>query len=359
MARCTPPAQGADESPTGAGPRPYGHRLILVHTTACPLRCSFCCHPPEDYGSLKMRKEDVIDWIRQTDEVDALGLVVFTGGEPFLYHRELVEILGATHRPGLQFRIVTAAHWAPTVDDAVAKLKPLEERGLSELSISTDPTHQEFVPVSYAENAARAALELGVVAEIASVFWRQGERIEDTVDVPDGARKVTGLVAPIGRAKRAGITAESYAFEGDERFGPCGDPPFYDVTIYPDGEVYPCCAGGFQVEAGLSCGNLHRERLVDVFARMRSDRYVRQAVGVGLRAMYEVAKLKFPEIRARLPRYENIAGVCELCAIIHSDPETMAMLEPVQQYLDRVIEARDEMSKRSQQAASPEARVPS
>jgi len=342
-----------------AKPRGYGHSLILVHTTACPLRCSFCCHPIEDYGALKMRKEDVIDWVRQAGEIEALGLVVFTGGEPFLYQRELAEILGATRREGLELRIVTSAYWAPTMDDALAVLRPLVQAGLSELSVSTDPTHQEHVPASYAQNAARAALELGLVAEIASVFWRQGERIEDTVDVPEGARKTCGLVAPIGRAKDAGITAETYAFEGDERFGPCGNPPFLDVTVYPDGEVYPCCAGGFQVEAGLSCGNLHRERLADVVSRMRDNRYIRQVIGVGLRAMYEVARLKFPEIHARLPRYENIAGVCELCAIIHRDAEIMAMLEPVQEYLDRVVEARDEMSARSRQKAPPEARVTS
>jgi hypothetical protein len=92
---------------------------------------------------------------------------------------------------------------------------------------------------------------------------------------------------------------------------------------------------------------------------MRSDRYTRQLIGVGLRAVYAVAELKFPEVLARLPRYDEVASACELCAIIHSDTEIMATLEPVLAYLDRAIEARDELVVRSRDTASLEARVTS
>lgn len=332
--------------------RGYGDKLVLVYTMACPLKCDFCCHPVEDYGPVKIRKDEAIDWIRQTADIESFGLVAFTGGEPFLYHRELAEILEATHRPGLQMRIVTAAHWAATPQKALDMLRPLQERGLTELSVSTDPSHQEFVPASFAENASKAALELGLVTEFAGVFWRQGIAIEDVVDVPAGALTTRGLVAPTGRAKRAEIDARSYGFVDDARFGACGDPGYYDLTVYPDGEVYPCCSGGFQIEAGLSFGNLRRERVAEVFGRMRGDRYTRLIIDVGLYPVYQVAKLKFPEVYAKLPPREDVASICELCAVIHADAELMALLEPVLAYVDDVLAAGGELA--AQARATPE-----
>jgi hypothetical protein len=248
---------------------------------------------------------------------------------------------------------VTSAYWAPTLEVARDVLRPLHERGLVELSISTDPTHQEFVPAAYAENAARAALELGIVAEFAGVFWTTEERIEDTVDVPPQALTTWGLVAPVGRASKHDITASRYGFTGQDRFLGCNARCRDEITVYPDGQVYPCCSGGFNVRAGLSFGNLRTSALADVVAAIRIDRYTRLVREVGLMPVYAVAELKFPEIHARLPDYEELTGPCELCALIHADRQLVRDLEPVLEYVERVVELHEDMLSRARGAGAP------
>jgi MoaA/NifB/PqqE/SkfB family radical SAM enzyme len=330
----------------GKGRRPADRRwgsmddvrdtLVLVYNMACPLKCDFCCHAVEDYGPIKMKPETAIGWIRQAAEIDSFDRVVFTGGEPFLYHRDLLHIMESVRDCGLEFRIVTAAHWAETEELAREKLVPLVERGLTEISVSSDPSHQQWVPASYAENALRVALELGVTAELASVFWDPDQYAEDTVDVPLGALKVRHLAVPVGRSKDVKISPEQYRV-GPDRFFGCGEEDRYDVTIYPEGEVYPCCSGGYNIQAKLTFGNAFKEPLRDIVDRMHGDRYTRLILEVGLAPIYELAKLRFPEVHAKLPELDPHVSLCQVCALVHADSQLMADLAPVLVYADQVF----------------------
>lgn len=355
-----PDAAKADGPSTHAVLRgPPRDTLVLVYNMACPLKCDHCCHPVEEYGAVKMKPEQAIAWIRQAAQIETCGLVVFTGGEPFLYPRDLEQILDATRDTGLGFRIVTAAHWAESPEVARARLRPLVERGLTELSVSSDPSHQEFVPASYAENAARAAVELGLKTEISSVFWDPDEQVEDTIDVPLGALSNRGFVVPVGRARNtAEITPERYRLgpESDRFLGCAESLRHYDVTVYPDGEVYPCCSGGLNIEAELSFGNVHRERLQAVVDRMHADRYARLILNVGLSPIWELAALRFPEVHAQLPALQPYMSICQVCARVHSDPSLLEQLEPVLRYAERVFSVIDDLQ---ELAPPPESRTTS
>ena len=326
--------------------------LVLVYNMACPLKCDFCCHAVEDYGPIKMKPETAIDWIRQAGEIESCWLTVFTGGEPFLYYKDLLHILEQTQDTGMKFRIVTAAHWAETYELARAKLEPLKERGLYELSVSSDPSHQEWVPASYAQNAVQAALDLGIIAEVASVFWSPDEKIEDTVDVPLGALTVRHFAIPIGRSKNVEVTPQQYRV-GEERFFGCGKPLNYDATVYPEGDVYPCCSGGFNIKAQLSFGNLFQDSLQTVLDRMHADRYTRLILEVGLGPVYELAKLRFPEVHAKLPELDPHVSLCQVCALVHPNSELMQDLEPVLVYADEVFGKLDEMQRQAHPQGEP------
>lgn len=316
--------------------------LVFVYGMACPLRCDFCCHPVEEYGPVKMGKEEVIDWIYQASEIPSFGLVVFTGGEPFVYYREILEVLKATRALNFRVRIVTAGHWARSVEVAKEKLLPLQENGLTELSVSTDPSHQAFVPAEYAENALKAALELGVTAEVAGVFWDPDSKVEDYVRIPQGTYITRHLAIPIGRGKNRKVTPEDYRL-GPERFRGCGRYRAFDVTIYPDGEVYPCCSGGFNIQAKLSFGNARKEPLRDIVGRIHQDLYTRLVMETGFITLYELARFKFPDLLAQLPEMSSYLSPCQLCVRIHSDPSLMQLLEPVMRYADGVLGGLEEL----------------
>lgn len=312
--------------------------LVLVYGMACPLKCDFCCHPVEEYKAIKMKPEEAIGWIRQAARIPSFQLVVFTGGEPFVYYRDLLRILDATFDTGLPFRIVTAAPFARSVEEAKAKLLPLKERGLRELSVSTDPSHQVFVPASFAENAVRAAVELGLAAELAGVFWDPLTKVEDVVRVPEGVRTVRHLAVPIGRGKERQVTPEAYKLDLG-RFRGCGRSRTYDLTIYPDGEVYPCCSGGFNIQAKLSFGNARREPLEVIVERIHADRYVSLVFEQGFWLLYELCRFKCPDLFQKLPDWSPYVSPCQLCARIHSDQGLMEALAPLLQYADRLAKA--------------------
>lgn len=336
---------------------PTGHdNLVLVYNMACPLKCDFCCHAVEDYGPIKFKPDFAAELIRQAGEMPSVNIVVFTGGEPFLYYDQVRELI-AGKAPHLGARIVTAAHWATSKQAALDRLGPLVEAGLTELSISTDSSHQKYVPAQQAEWGMQAALELGLAGEFAGVFWNKDERIEDTIDVPAGALTVRGLVAPIGRARRQeqNFGPDHYDM-GPQRFYGCGISDRVDITVYPDGEVYPCCSGGFNIEAKLSFGNAKTEPLSGIVSKMKRDAYTKLVIEAGLGPLYEIAELRFPHLLEHLPDPEQFTSICELCSAVHGNDGLLERIQPLIAYASEVFEAANEMEVSGQQADYPTVR---
>ena len=86
-----------------------------------------------------------------------------TGGEPFLYWDHLLYILEEAEKQnfGKVDLIETNGFWATSEKIARQRIKILEELGMFQLKISTDPFHQEYVdlvPVRLLANIAIEAL---------------------------------------------------------------------------------------------------------------------------------------------------------------------------------------------------------
>lgn len=310
--------------------------LAIVYGFACPLRCDFCCHPVERYGKAKFGVEETVELIREAEGIPSIGTVGFTGGDPFVYYPEIAAILEATRGSRLRLRIVTSAYWARSRSEAVGKLGPLVERGLTSLWISTDPSHQQFVPLGHAQNAIEAAAELGLAVGVSSAYWGRPQSPSEFLDLPEGADEVAFRVFPLGRAEGRKLDPEDYG-PPRERFRGCAEVSHaYPMAVYPDGEVYPCCTGGFNRQAKLSFGNFRKEPLGKIVRRMRADRYTRVVMNQGFYALYELAKLRFPAVYAELPSWEGEVACCQLCVKIHSDPRLLDRLEPVLRYVERM-----------------------
>ena len=325
-----------------------GESLVIVYSMRCPQRCDFCCHAVEEYGTQALSRELVVDLIQQAREIGSFSLVGITGGEPFLFHDDLCWILERAQPLPFDVRVVTAAHWASSRAESLRLLVPLVELGLTQLSVSTDPSHQQFVPAAHAENALRAGLELGLVSEAVAVFREPGISLDDVISVPEGARRVVRFAAPIGRARSLGITPETYGLS-PERFRPCGlVGTTYDVTVFPDGQVYPCCSGGYSRDAGLSFGDARNDRLHEILTRIREDEFVRLVRKVGLVALYDLAARQDPELLDLLPQREALVNTCQICVAICVDPELRKRLSPLVDYASRIAEVLDDLQSEAQ-----------
>lgn len=329
--------------------------LVLFYGARCVARCEYCCHPAETFGDASLTPALAIRLIREAHALGHFGLIGVTGGEPWLYRDELLEILEAVRPLGLQIRIVTSAHWAKTPERALAELRPFVERGLTQLSVSTDPTHQRYVPRERAEHALAAAQALGLRTEVAAVFLQKGIALADVVTLPDGVHEVVRLAAPIGRARALGITPETYGLEREaKRFAPCGEEGARDLTVFPDGEAYPCCSGLFAVEAGLSVGNVHSDSLETLVARARAHRLSEVAHRIGWDAFYGLAAHRFPELFARLPPREPLVSTCNVCVALHGDPALREAIRPILDYALTLADTVDALHREREERAAPE-----
>jgi hypothetical protein len=93
----------------------------------------------------------------------------------------------------------------------------------------------------------------------------------------------------------------------------CGSPGHYSLAIYPDGRVYPCCSGGFQVEGRLSCGRIDADPPERILFAAAANFHVRLVKEFGWGLLYEIVARDAPELLGELPSLERASGVCEIC----------------------------------------------
>ena len=307
-------------------------RLGLVYNFACPLQCDFCCHPPEEYGHAKMDPGTVVNWLYQASQIDTVVDVAITGGEPFLYYEEIVSIWEQLGKNRLPFRIVTSAVWGRDFTKACEKLKTLKSLGLNLLGVSYDDSHAKFVERKTVENVLRAADDLEIPCQVVGNFWQKSRSVQDLLTIPTNHffEVESSHVFPIGRAADAGITPESHGIVPElSKFKCIYRKNFYDIAIYPDGELYPCCSGGFQVKGKLSVGNLNKTPLQTLLDRAHADVYVRIVKEKTFQFLYDLVRERRPKLFPGLPKFENMVTGCQLCQAIHGDDRLMEELQPL------------------------------
>jgi hypothetical protein len=101
----------------------------------------------------------MISFVDQIYAFGKLQLVVFTGGEPFLLGKDLFSCVEYCSKKGLATRVVTNAFWAKTSQSAREMIKACKETGLSEINLSCDDYHQEFIPLERVKYANEACCE--------------------------------------------------------------------------------------------------------------------------------------------------------------------------------------------------------
>ena len=169
--------------------------------------------------------------------------------------------------------------------------------------------------------------------QVASSFWRPRMEMRSCLSLPDSDAVVytEGLVAPVGRARHHRATWRDYGLPDppSESAGCQRRAGGFEITVYPDGSVYPCCAGGFSLEAGLAAGNVFREPLGEIVSRMREDSAVRVMREGGPALVYEVCRRHYPELVAMLPDGDQLCMACQICVALNGVPTVRQRFRPV------------------------------
>ena len=181
----------------------YASCLGIILTEACNIRCSHClpeCEP---------RRTENLQWaaldriLRDAKRAGSVTKVAFTGGEPFLVPTVLRQAVALCAELRLGSSVMTNGFWASSVLRAREALQRLP--GLTELGLSTDTFHQDFIPVERIRNAITAGQELGIRCIVrVCVLSHPEEAAERTREQLAGLDKWYTLqiqpIQPMGRA---------------------------------------------------------------------------------------------------------------------------------------------------------------
>lgn len=255
--------------------------------------------------------------------------VTFTGGEPLLYLREIVELTRQARALGLRVRLVTGTGWVKDEMTARRRVQGLADAGLEKIGISWDIYHEEFARREQALVLARSAIEAGLKVRVRTVITANGQADDCWASFQD--LPVEFETIPLIRLGRATtLPLEHFRWYEVPPQGPC--KAVLKPAIEPDGMVYACCGPAHfsHSSSPLVLGNTEDEPLEDILLRAVNDPLLEVIYLLGPYGLYHLLK-NHPTGRKRFKTRSRYTGICDLCLDINNSPElVMAVRERLQ-----------------------------
>ncbi|MFL5342800.1 MAG: radical SAM/SPASM domain-containing protein [Gemmataceae bacterium] len=284
--------------------------LSFAGTYQCNLSCPHCCVPIEWPDRLPIPVA-----LRFLEDCAALGIGIlgFTGGEPFLYP-EFLHVL-CKRAVELRFRfdkIMTNGVWFDTETQLETVLGELAATGYSgKIGLSVDKFHGVYTEklVTFCR-AARCIFDRDAILSLSYASPAPGrglqpvhalaKALDAVVEWSDMLHRYL-LVGPeftmtlnwnhlaaVERAEHLPSNWDGQWFEEDYCEG-----PGQALIVTPRGEVKPCCGFASDLDQ-LTIGNIHRDSAAEIIEHARNHPYVGKLFREGLSAIRD-------EILARDP----------------------------------------------------------
>jgi MoaA/NifB/PqqE/SkfB family radical SAM enzyme len=275
--------------------------LSFAGTYQCNLSCPHCCVPIEWTDRLDV--EVAIGFLEDAHR-RGIGVLGFTGGEPFLYPEFLIALTRRAAALGFRFdKIVTNGVWHRDSSHLREVLHDLAEADFTgKLGLSVDKFHgrntialAEFcreagrifardnvLSLSYAsrhpdqglEPIQALAQELGAVVDWSELLGRYLLVSADFTMTLNWNH-----LAPVERAECLAGAWDGEWFEEDYCEG-----PGQALIVNPRGEVKPCCGFASDLDQ-LTIGNIYTDSVAAIIRRARKHPYVGKVFREGLRAI--------------------------------------------------------------------------
>lgn len=279
-------------------------------TYQCNLSCPHCCVPIEWPDRLPIPA--AVRFL-EACAAQGIGILGFTGGEPFLYPEFLHTLSRRAVELGFRFdKIMTNGVWFAGAAELESILGELAATGYSgKIGLSVDKFHgvhtdklvtfcrvarrvfdrDAVLSLSYASAAPEKGLQpvhdlaraLDAVVEWSKVLQRY------LLVGPDFTMTLNwNHLAAVERAERLPSNWDGVWFEEDYCEG-----PGQALIVTPRGEVKPCCGFASDLDQ-LTIGNIHTDTLPEIIERARNHPVVGTIFREGLSAIRD-------EILARDP----------------------------------------------------------
>lgn len=308
-------------------PIPNDRILSLLLTLQCTAECRYCGTMSGPRVKTRLALEDAQRAIDQAAAA-AYKMVVFTGGEPLLYGRELYTLIGDATTRGLATRVVTNAFWAVTPVAAQTTVHKLVTVGLREINFSTGDEHVRFVDVDNVIRATRASFDEGLPvsimietvagAAISARSVRERPLFRELLGV-DGDRInfCESPWMPLNPDDVASYPDGYAAYRGNVMTRLGCDSIINTTTVLADGRVMACCGLGTQSIPELEVGHVATDTFAEIDQRVNDDFLKRWIKAEGPERIIAWAASKNSSIE-----WEHMyAHRCQACRRLYSDPK--------------------------------------
>ncbi|MFI0977985.1 radical SAM/SPASM domain-containing protein [Streptomyces sp. NPDC021093] len=292
------------------------HTLAIAVTNRCPLRCDFCCVPP---GPGDLEHDLILDLIDQAGEMGVFRNIGFTGGEPLIRRKLILEAGLRSHERGMTWGVTTGMGWARNADHAVTVATELIESRIANITVSADASHLIQRDPAPVEKFIRVCIEADVQVTVSCTSNNPDP--PPPLDIPDSAVVDFHYVSPTGYAKG---WESGHAGRFDLRRSNCPMKEGLTLSVWPDGSVYPCCSTYVvNKERALIVGNIRDAQLSDVLQRALSDPYLATIREVGFAGLIVLT--------ASAVQWGDLAlaeklDPCHLCSAVSAHPETLSTI---------------------------------
>ena len=307
--------------------------LSLQPTQQCNAACEHCGTFSSPTTRTKLKKDVALDAIRQAADCNFTH-VAFSGGEPTLTGRWLLEAIALATALGLKTQIVTNGWWAKTRTAAERRLRNLVDAGLNEIDFSTGDQHAKYVPVERVVRGACISVEINLPATIIvelvqertitkQVLEKSQEVSEIRAKFPD--RQLNIFQSPWMSLDPSDV--QSYpdgVLANRENLGSRGgcDDVIQTMTVSPDGMISACCGIGMRLIPELQLGSAYDVTFEEAVSNAENNPILWRLRNVGPEALLELASRKDASIV-----WENMyAHRCQACIRLFTDSAARRIL---------------------------------
>jgi len=307
---------------------PFLSNVGIMMTYKCTIACPHCIVQAGPSRTEEMDLESTFSWL---DQIKAYrnGFVCgisLTGGEPFYNLPHLIKVADYSHQLGFITTVVSNAYWATTKEEALRVLSLCES--IQMISISTDLSHQKFIPIEYVKNAIWAAKKLNKIYNIAVATESENSPeylnlIDNILEFVDLESINTSIILPVGRAEKE-IDPELFKYSSSPAVSACPMASF--PIVFPNGKVIACIGPPITLPKTnpLYLGDLKTESISEIFDRAENN-YVLHAVRTfGPKVL--VKMLKEAGYEHLLPERYIDEAICDVCYKLFSNKETCDVL---------------------------------
>lgn len=301
--------------------------LVIETTSQCNACCDICYQSAgpngsELIGNKELSKAEVTTVINEASKVEGLSRRLhIAGGEIFLKPKKNIHYFKIAQDTDYfnDIGVTTNAFWAEDKKKAHDLVNKCRKAGLVNMEISWDNWHKSYISADAVSNAIEACANNDIYV-ILRTLTTKSHLFDEAISQlrPDAlalANQITSCpVFPTGRAKEKIDSSDIFH---SNISGSCFS--LLNLTVNANGDVYPCCSGADQTK-GLAMGNIRKESIIDIAARMRSSPMLRTIVFYGVKKLIPILRSYGYKMKGKY------ANTCHLCFEIFSNDELSSVL---------------------------------